>query len=89
MMLRHNVVCSNSDNVLHLVIMAWGSLTAHDEIVAEIEKSSVVESRAAAVMGGASSFPARASAGTATASPSLGALPGQVGIAVRMNWLLR
>lgn len=87
-MLRHNVVCSNSDNVLHLIIMAWGSLTAHDEIMVEIEKSSVVESRAAAVMSDASSFPAAASAGTAAVSPSVDALPGQVDIAVRMNWLL-
>ena len=68
--------------------MAWGSLTAHDEIMTEIEKSLAVESRAAAIMNGASSLPAAASAGTAAASSPLDALPGQVEIAVRMNWLL-
>ncbi len=67
---------------LYLVIMACGSLTAHDDIMAEIEKSLAVESRAAAIMSGASSLPA-------AASSSLDALRGQVDIAVRLNWLPR
>ena len=65
------------------------SLTTHDEIMAEIEKSSAVESRAAAAMDSASlpgglgvgvsaAAAAAAAAATAASSSPLGALPGDL-----------